>query len=306
MSFAIRRIRLTFALGQGTFGQTGQNIVTVSGLRVQANILKTGAYAMGEAQLRIHGLTPTVLNALTAIYTTPQLLRQNTVIIEAGDDIVGMHTVFTGGITLAQADLNQQPDSVLNVIAQAGLIYTLQPPSYTQGTYQAFSSYQGPTTVDSILRSLAAQMGLGFENNGVNVTLAKPYLKGSIRDQVLSVISTAGCEWNNGDGGILAIWPRGGNRSLNGPVPVISPENGMIGYPSYSNMGLKVRTTFNPNIIFGGQIEVKSSLPQANYIWNVFGLSYILESEVPNGRWETEINAFSTAAIAGATAYTPK
>lgn len=298
MSFAIRKIRLTFILGTGTFGETGQNVVVVEGLRVQAHIIKTGSMAMGEAQLRVHGLPPIVLNTLTAIYTVTQLARQNTVTIAAADDLGAYREVFSGGITVAQADLNQQPDSVLNVIAHAGLIFSLQPTSNIQDVFTAYTSYPAPATVDAILSSLAPQMNLSFENNGVEKTLDTPYFTGTIRDQILLVIDAAGCEWNNGDGGVLAIWPRGGHRTKITNIPVISPETGMVGYPSYSNIGVMVRTLFNPNIVFGGQIEIKSSLQQANHIWNVYGLSYTLESETPGGAWFTEVNGFSTAAVA--------
>jgi len=299
MTFIVRKIRLTFILGTGSFGETGRNTVTVEGLRVQAHIIKTGATAMGEAQLRIHGLTPTLLNALTSIYTVTQLQRRNTIIVEAGDDVVGVRKVFEGGITVAQADLNQQPDSVLNIIAHAGLIFCVQPKSEGVDAFIGYTSYPAPATVDTILSAMAPQMGLRFENNGVDKTLDTPYFKGAIREQVLAVIAAASCEWNNGDDGVLAIWPKGGHRAKIVDVPIISPETGMIGYPAYSNLGLMVRTLFNPNIVFGGQIEVKSSIPQANYRWNVYGLSYQLESETPGGAWLTEIHGFSVDAVTG-------
>jgi hypothetical protein len=228
------------------------------------------------------------------------LTRQNTVIIEAGDDISGMQQVFSGGITVAQADLNQQPDSVLNVVAHAGLIYALQPNATGTDVFTGYTSYPASATIDTILSALAPQMNLSFENNGVDKTLDTPYFKGTIRDQVLAVIAAAGCEWNNGDGGVLAIWPRGGSRTklTTTTIPLISPETGLIGYPSYSNLGIMVKTIFNPSIVFGGQIKVKSSQIQANYVWNVYGLSYDLESETPGGAWLTEVHGFSTAAVA--------
>jgi hypothetical protein len=300
MTYAIRAIRLTFQLGQGNFGTASQKTVVISGLRVQANIVKTGSMAMGEAHLRIHGLTPNVLNALTAIYTVPQFIRQNTVTIEAGDAISGYATVFTGGIVVAQADLNQQPDSVLNVVAQAGLIWHVSPADHT--------SYPGEVSIDTVLMDLVGRMNLitadmpnskiTYKNYGVTGTLSTQSLRGSLRDQVLQAIQAVGCDWNGLDGNVLAITPKNGNvQPSDRKIPIISPNTGMIGYPAYSSIGVMVKTIFNPNILFLGQIQVESSLKQANYVWTVFGLSYDLESETPNGQWFTEVHGFSTQAI---------
>ena len=295
MSYAIRRIRLTFNLGTGNFGESGSSQVVLQGLRVQCHITKTGNVAMGEAQIRVHGLTQEHLNQLTSIYQAPQLLRKNTVTVEAGTDYINnMAVVFTGGITVAQADIANQPDSVLNVIAQAGLIYKVKPLSQTS----ASASYPKSATIDSILKPLATLMGLDYYNAGVQFSLNTQYLHGSILDQVQQVIQAAGCKWNNGNNNVLAIAPNNSSiqKYFGGKAPVITPDTGMIGYPAYSSLGIMVRTLFNPNINLMGEVQVVSSLPQADYIWIVYGLSYNLESETPNGQWYTEVLGFSAEA----------
>jgi len=280
MTFVNRKINVTFQLGTGNFGESGFNTVKITGLRVHASIVKTGDAAMGSAELRIFGLMPDQLNSLTSIYQVQTLARQNTIIVEAGDDISGMSVIFQGQITIAQADLNSQPDSCLSVIAQAGLLYALQPGSPL--------SY--PTTADAatILQNLAGQMGLQFENNGASVILATPYFSGSLRDQALACVRAAGINWIIDDK-VLAIWPLGGSRNVTN-IPLISTDTGMVGYPSYSNIGVAVKTIFNPNIKFGGKIKIQSSLKQANGTWSVFGLSHELESELPGGQWFSNVN----------------
>jgi hypothetical protein len=285
MSFVKRAITVVFTLGTGNFGETGSNQVTVTGLRISAKILKTGAAAMSECQLRIFGLTPTIYNALTAIYPITQALRRNQITVLAGDDVSGMAVVFIGQIIMAQIDLNSPPDSVLNVIAQTGLLQAVKPIPPT--------SYPKGASVASVMASLAIQMGLEFENNGVKAILPKSYFPGTARQQALACVEAAGIKWNGGDDGVLAIWNSGGHRGTF--IPLISPDSGMIGYPAYSNIGLAVKTIYNPNVQYGGQIKVQSSIPQANGFWTVFGLSHSLESEMPHGQWSTDIQGFSLA-----------
>jgi hypothetical protein len=83
----------------------------------------------------------------------------------------------------------------------------------------------------------------------------------------------------------VAIWPRDGSRS--GDAPLVSPETGMIGYPEFQQAAVSVRTLFNPEIVIGKPIEVKSQLPAANGRWSVFGAAHHLAAQLPDGPWET-------------------
>jgi hypothetical protein len=295
MAFTDKQITLIFTLGKGQFGQTGANTVTVTGLRVSAKIVKTGAAAVCECQLRIFGLTPTVYNALTSIYPVTQGMQQNTVTVQAGDSTSGLSTVFVGQILVAQIDLNSQPDSVMNIVAQTALLQSLNP-SAVQVSYP-----QGVSVVQAT-QALAAQMGLRFEPNNVTAQLPTMTFSGTARQQMLKILEAAPTvQWNSGDNGVLAIWQDGGPRTDVGAAPVvISYENDMIGYPSFSNLGLGIRCAYNPNVAYYGQIQIVSSLQVANLngIWTVFGLTHTLESELPGGQWMTEIQAQNFAALA--------
>ena len=292
MAYTKKKIDLIFQLGTGQFGETGSNTVTVTGLRVSAKIVKTGSAALNECQLRIFGLTPTVYNALTAIYPTVLGLQRNVVIVQAGDSAKNMSTVFIGQIVIAQIDLNSQPDAVMNVIAQSGLLQAIQPippTSYPEGFF-----------VVTAMQSLATIMGLTFEPNDVNGVLPKSYFPGTARQQALAIVEAAGIKWNGGDDGVLAIWSKNGHRSGNA-VPTISYGVDMIGYPSYSNIGIGIKCLYNPNVQFGAQVQLVSSLQVKNLngLWTVFGLAHTLESEMPDGQWMTEIQGFSATAAAG-------
>lgn len=287
MSFVQRKIDLTFRIGkdssgvQYTFTEGNYDTVLVSGLRVQATIATAGAPSMGEASVIVHGLTPSLLNQLSTVSRLnggQVTTRFYELLIAAGDDLVGMSTVFQGQVTLATVDMNSAPDSPLHITAHGGLLPAV--------ALAAPSSYPGTADAAVIMRNLAAASNLTFENNGVSVMLATPYFSGSPRQQMEECATAANINWiieNN----ILAIWPKGSSRG--GAIPLIAPTTGMIGYPV--NAGLsgsaKVRTLFNPQLRYGLTCSLQSSLPFANGKFVIYELAHDLESETPNGLWET-------------------
>jgi hypothetical protein len=90
---------------------------------------------------------------------------------------------------------------------------------------------------------------------------------------------------------IVAIWDRQGYRTQLSTTAEISPELGMVGYPSYSEVGLHVKTLFNPNILQGGLVSVTSDLPYASGEFGTWSIIHELESQVPDGAWFTEFDA---------------
>ena len=289
-SYARRQIEVVFTLGpvedlrtgqmrQPTFGSTGKSTVTLTGYRVSANIAKVGAMSQGVAQLRIFGLPLALMNELTILGALPLATKNNTVSVFAGDDQAGMGLVFTGNITQAWANMKAAPQTVFEVMANTGIYAALAPVPPT--------SFRGSADVATVLAGLAELMDLTFENNGVTAQLNNPYLPGTAREQAVRCIQAAGIEWNGGDNGILAIWPRGGHRG--GVVPLISPDTGLLGYPAYTQFGVSVATLLNPSLAFGALFKVQSSSTPANGTWQIYKLAYNLESETPNGPWFTQI-----------------
>ena len=60
----------------------------------------------------------------------------------------------------------------------------------------------------------------------------------------------------------------------------------MVGYPSFANNGwLVVNMIYNPDVVFGGNIQVQSDIPQANKTWTVYKLDLALDTLVPDGDW---------------------
>jgi hypothetical protein len=290
MSFVKRKIDLTILLGTGDYGETGHNTVKLSGLRIRLSTVQTVGATIGQAQLAVYGLTPSLLNQLSALNANYMVMRQNKIIIEAGDEGGSMSVIFAGQIIVGQIDLNNQPDSVLNIVAVAGgfeALKTILPKSYT-----------GAADAADIMRDIAIANGLGFENNGVSKMLSTQYLSGTMTDQLNAIRRAAEIEYaisydaTNTTYGTLSIWPKNGARKPN-LIPLISTQTGMVGYPSYSSndAGLEVTTIFNPNLFTAGLCKIESSLSVANATWRIFSITHNLESETPNGQWFTHFSA---------------
>jgi hypothetical protein len=151
---------------------------------------------------------------------------------------------------------------------------------------------KGSVAGESLVQALAQQMGYRFENSGVNVMIRNPYLHGTGISQVRQIVDAMSCQWliHNGT---LAIWPTGKARS--GPTPLVSPETGMVGYPQFQQAKIVVTSYYNPSILPGGNIKVKSAFTAACGVWGVPRIDYHLESLVPHGQWFQTMVGFSQA-----------
>jgi hypothetical protein len=275
MSFARKRIDLTFSLGTGTFGNSGANTITVTGLRVRVDAKATGGDAQPTLAMKVFGLPQDMMNQLTTVGLINQGMRNNnSVLVAAGDDGSTLSTVFSGDINQSWADYDEIPTVCLNVMGTAGALANLKP--------VAALSFQGTADVASIMQRLAQTMGLGFENNGVNAKLQNPYFSGTALAQMRACARAANI-YAQIDRGVLAIWQKNGQRGTD--VPIVSADNGMVGFPKFSSNGIQVSTLFNPSLRIGQMVQVQSSLLPANGQWEVMQIGHSLDSETPNGHW---------------------
>jgi hypothetical protein len=281
MAFVKRRITLQFQLGQGSFGEGGSDTIEVSGVRCSASMTKGGGVGLTELNLRVFGLNLDVMNKLTILGKPLVDGRHNTVVVSAGDEGGSLSVVFAGTIIEAWVDARNSPQVAFLVTAQDGALMALKPVIPV--------SFKGSVDAATVVSYIAQQAGMGFENGGVSVQLDNPYLPNTALEQLQSVARAGqfNCiiETFDTGNGTVVIWPY--DKPRPGRVPVISPETGLVGYPMRTQNGIQLQTLFNPAIIFGGQIQVKSELTPANGGWTVFRVSHDLEAETPGGKWFT-------------------
>ncbi len=285
MALVRRRLgaNITLAAGGATFKEGGNNVTLPKGLRMSATILHAGGLSDGTLDLTIYGMTRSVMNQLSTLGMQINLVPKNPITLTAGDDS-NMATAFNGYILSAYADFNAAPDVAFHISAHTLGAFATAPAEA--------SSFKGPVDVATVMSGFATKMGLRFENSGVQVKLPSSYFPGSLRAQAQACIKAANISWNAGEGGVLAIWPK--KESRGGKIPIIAPPpvGSMIGYPTYTAYGIVVKNLYDPTIGYGQKVEVRSSVLTTGQ-WQVYGLSHILESETPNGKWESTILAYN-------------
>lgn len=278
MTYLRRAIDVKFRLGTGSFGESGANTVEVKGLRVSARIQKNGGVSLSQLSMKVYGLSLSTMNQLSTLGKPLIDGRNNLVGVSAGD-ANGKAVAFQGTIYEAWVDPNAAPEVCLIVNAYTGLLDALRP--------LPPSSFQGQADAAVIVAGLAQQMGYGFENSGVNVQLANPYFPGTGKQQLEAVARAGDFNFFIDDVlNVVAIWPMDAAR--NGEIPLISPETGMVGYPTHTENGIILTSLYNPAIVFGRDLQVESELTPATGRWTVFGVAHDLESETVGGKWFTQ------------------
>jgi hypothetical protein len=198
----------------------------------------------------------------------------------AGDDSGSpLNQVYQGTITAAYADMMSAPEVSFVIIAMAGMIENLQ--------ITPDSCYPGSADAADMIKTLAGQMNLGFDNsNNASQILRDQTLVGTARQQAFDCAKAAGFEiliWN----GVLSIWKKDTFRKAR--IPVLSPVTGMVGYPSYAGVGLVVLALYSPDFVFGALVEVQSDLLIANGKWQILTMTHDISADLPNGPWFTQL-----------------
>jgi len=281
LSFTQKVLTASIKLSSGTFDGTS-NVKLISGLRMHLTVKKGGHPSKNEATIMIYGMLEHDMNKLTTLSFKALKVGKNQISVLAGD-INTSSTAFQGEITDAFADYKSAPNMGFMIKAMSGFFNGIAPVSP--------QSVAGGLSVSSKMQSLAQQMGYAFEMDSkkpVTAYVHNQYLQGSALEQAHTLAEAADCEFGVDDG---ALWiaPRGQARG--GSIPLISPETGLIGYPTFDKKGIKVACLYNPAVKIGGLVKVQSSIQVANGQWRVNGLEHKLEALTPNGKWETEFKA---------------
>lgn len=285
----VRKLALTIALGEGSFGNDGSDTVELAGHRASASVVKMAAPGFDSALFRVWGVSPTIMNKVSTLGKPPLTGRVNTVALRAGDDQSGMSLVYTGIIQEAYQDLTGAPDACLNIQSHGATVSMLKPIKPT--------SYPQAVSVAQAMQDVAARMTppLAFENHGVDAMLPATYLPGTAADQYRRLVEAADIQATI-DSGTLVIWPKGGSRD--GQIPDIGPTSGLVGYPEFSGSGIvRVRVLYMPGLRVNGDFNLTTSLKPAQGKYRIQGLTYELEAEVPNGKWFANMEAYRPEVI---------
>ena len=293
----VKDLRFVITLGNpsSSFSSGGQsyNTITLQGLRASVYIDNAGGAMMGTLKAQIFGVTANDMNTLTS------LLWDNLIVSQSGSsftfnsiqvfaiDGTQETLVYNGDVLNCWGVYTSMPNAYLYIEAQIGYSALVQP--------VAPLSLATDSDVATVMQQIASAMGYQFENNGVNATVPRgTYLGNTLMEQARSLMQ-AYRFWMYLDStspNTLAIAPYGKARNATA-VPLISPQTGREGYPLFNSTGVNFETLFNPSIVFGGTVQMQSSIPKANGEWIVVSMSHQLSSQTPAGPWKTTVNSVS-------------
>lgn len=274
MSFAYRQINLQF------LDQSGE-ILNLEGLRCSATIINPGGNsAFGQLQLKVYGMTLAQMNQYSSTGANMVAAQNQSVTVLAGNQGSILNQVFSGTIISSFIDLSSMPDISFTCAAVAGY--------FSKNVAVAANSYQGSVKAEYIIENLTTQLGSNWTfknvNNTAHAVLQNQYLSGSLIDQIQTVAKHAAFPLvieNN----TVSIWSNDGVRD--DVVINLSPETGLVGYPSYWEAGFTVKSEFNPIITNGRMVNLTSSLPKANGQFPVQNLTHEISTLTPDGAWFT-------------------
>jgi hypothetical protein len=284
VAFSQKLINVALSYNTGNFGNVSSgggagNSGTLSGLRVQCHISTPGGIAgQSSATLAIFGMTQSDMNQYTLFGLDPTAVGGNNVTITAGDAATGMAEIFTGTVYLAWMDATSMPRVAFRVESYYGTFESVKK--------TAPISMSGSADVATVFQQIAGNMGVSFENGGVNTKINNLYLPGTLYTQAESLARMAGIQWVM-EKGKLAIWPNGQSRQSSSSTPVVlSPTTGMIGYPAFNSNGVIVKTLFQPTINYGTEFTIQgSAVTPANRTWTMKHMEIDIDSFVPHGQW---------------------
>jgi hypothetical protein len=276
-SFTKKGLKFEITLEAGKFGSSENNQIIIKDKRAFVQIVNAGGSSLGQSKVKIFGVTQNDMNSISMLRGLNAARYQNSINIYAIDNNVEV-LIFKGTIINAWADYTQMPDVFLSIDSINSFVNKIIPVPPR--------SYKGQIDVATVIQQIAESIGLHFENNGVSVILNDVYLPNTAMEQINTIVQMANIDiYRDVDG--IAICPK--NVSRGGIAAIISKETGLIGYPTFDSVGVNFSMVFNPIIQFGGKIDVRSDLHQANGLWTVTSVNHDLTSEMPNGSWMTTI-----------------
>ncbi len=282
-SFSLKTIQLAVTLSQGGFDGGSGNTKIIEGLACQVTIEKPGLPEKNSLKTRVWGMKYEDMAQLTMLAFKPLESQKNLIEVKAGDKGGTLATIFQGEIISASADFNSAPDVAMDFEADSG--------SYPNQIAGPTATVAGEAPAANLFARFASEAGYEYKNEGVEASVKDAWFPGSPIEKAMKLARDIGCELIIDDG-VMITMPEGQSRE--GNAVLLNSANGMIGYPTFNQDGIVCRCIFNPDLQYGGLIQVESIVPKATGVWKITKLSHDLSAYVPGGgNWESKIEAAS-------------
>lgn len=283
MTYSVKQLRFTFTLATNAKFQGGNNTLVITGLRAIADIDFPGPPSFPTANVRIYGMKPSDMQALTGLTFQTLTYQRNSIQIDTNSGN-GWTTVFAGQLITVVPDFSDQPNVALQLFAQNLGFDLLNPATPT--------SFAVAPTFQQAFTAIVQKLGQSLDNVGVTGRFNSPrYWAGTPAQQLRNAAQDAGIVYYLDKLGVVEIGVPGAARNL--PIFVLTPTSGLLGYPTLNSVNLiGAQSEFNPALRFGAPILIKGSdQKNANGNWVIYDLKHRLSSLMPDGPWNTDMTA---------------
>lgn len=326
LSFSRKQIAVTFniALPDGST----DSLTLESDYRIKAIVDHAGMSVGSELDLEIWGMSIHDMNRLSYVANypnaqNPRTVNQSnsTVIVRVGEYGKPLTTLFMGLLTEGYADLNGGEPVFRAHAMTSALLASVIPPAL---------SYRGPRSVVSILSDICAAAGFQLIDHGGwdrHATLNNHYAEGTTLDQIRRTVEACGGTFNaiplavrtdqggSGAAALIEVWgpTYGGVMKSDSDIttPLISPETGLIGYPTYNYAGLSFTCLLRPDVAFYQPVKIARDYTPAGWVagdnglnqqgqrvasapwnglWLPISITHEVTAEIPGGNWHTFVD----------------
>lgn len=280
--FTKKQIRVTIALAEGTF-DNGENTVILPAVPTRVSVDKTGGNELPKAKITISNLSMSLMERLTFLAFKNLQSLNNVIKIDAGEEGQALSTVFEGEITSAVPVFDVSGSVNFSVDAMSGF-FPLQksaPPV----------SVNDEISIENLFSQFAAEAGYELENDGVSGSVKQAIFTGSPIQKARQLAKQTGVDLII-DNRRFIILPSYLASRNGDSVPLLRKDTGMIGYPSFTNDGIKAQCLFLPALSVGGLVKIESVVPKASGVWRVTKIHHTLEAYTTSGgAWVSDIDA---------------
>lgn len=277
MSYQRRDLTVQITLAQGTFDEQSGNILTLKNMKCECSISAYGGISGTSLNMSLYGLSLDKMAKLTSKAQRYIDQPQNLIKVMANDE-----TVFLGTITSARINLNQMPDAPIEMVANAV--------GYERTLPCTPTSINGTTSVASMVQAIANKVGLKFVNIDVDAKATNEHAQGNAIQQI-QYLAQAYDFIDDIDVGTVFIYKS--QSTIDGIIPHVSPENGLLGYPIFYDMGINFRCVFSSALRVGRKVNLQTSLPHGSGEYLItHGTTHYLSSNMDGGLWDTFVVAY--------------
>lgn len=174
------------------------------------------------------------------------------VIVEIGRESYGLSQIYQGEIV--SVSQTQPPDIVVSLKCQTGY--------RDRGQLIAYGSTSN-TSLKTLSEQIADALNLQLEWKATDKQIANFSHSGVAAGLPVMLSKVAGC-YAFVDDATLVVLDKGKSRT--GKMTLANAESGMVGLPTFTELGIRVKMLAHPNIQLGGEMQVRSSSVQGDYI----------------------------------------